>query len=683
MKKKGFGKSQPSIKEAKKFILAFQKCLMDSNRDEEEILLFFKRNLKKLDESLLEALPLVFDNLISNQLLDDRRNIAETFVILGAFLGRFPLGDRALNLELSIVSFTTALKFFTHKLFPENWANIQNNLAESYRQRILENRAENLEFAIFCCQEALKIRTVEDFPDYWAGVQNNLGNAYFERIKGDIAENLEIAIACFQKSLKVYTFVAFPKDWAMSQTNLGVAYSVRIRGDRAENIESAIVCFHEALKVGSLGILSHDWAITQNNLANAYLERIRGDRAENIESAIACCHEVLKVWTIGDFPQDWAGVQNNLGNAYAHRIRGERAENLEIAIACYREVLKIWTIGDFSQNWARVQNNLGNAYTNRIRGERAENLETAIFYYQASLKVRTFDAFPQDWVSTQNNLGTAYLERVWGERAENLDAAIAYYQQALKVRTVEDLPQDWAITQGNLAEALMERALLINNPIELDNSISLFRQALTVAVPGSSYFIGSQYCLGNALSHRYETSKNPDDLQQALNAYQIALDALSPEHYDRHKYWQALPATQAILGSRLVKDGQWQTGLQLLLNSLNQLKTSSDRLVYANALYQTGYAYEVLTDWENARLYYRDALRLYDHLQNLPGIAKSSEGLGNVLVSQGYLEKGTTELAKAHNIYQKIGKIESAQNVNNIYQAAQQVIDQLTSEALV
>jgi tetratricopeptide (TPR) repeat protein len=283
---------------------------------------------------------------------------------------------------------------------------------------------------------------------------------------------------------------------------------------------------------------------------------------------------------------------------------------------------------------------------------------------------------------TQMNLGIAYSDRIRGEQADNLETAIACFQEVLKVYTFNAFPQSWAMTQGNLARALTQRSSLSDNAQDLDQAIELYRQVLTVSAPGSSYFINQQYRLGNALARRYETSKNPDDLQQSLAAYQIALNHLSPEHYDRQQFWQAIPVTQAILGSRLVRDGNWQEGLKLLINSLNQLKTGDNSLVYANALYQTGYAYELLSDQENARLYYRDALRLYEHLNDLPGIVKSRESLGNVFVSQGHLEKGMSELAQAREIYQQLGKTEAAEKVDNTYQSVQQVLEQVKSEVL-
>jgi tetratricopeptide (TPR) repeat protein len=238
------------------------------------------------------------------------------------------------------------------------------------------------------------------------------------------------------------------------------------------------------------------------------------------------------------------------------------------------------------------------------------------------------------------------------------------------VFTRDALPYQWAGNQGHLAEAVIKRASLTENFSDLDTAVTLLQAALEVAAPGSPDFIDSQYRLGNALSRRYDHSQNPADLQQALAAYKIALDAINPDHYDRKQIWQALPTTQSILGSRLVRDGKWQEGLQLLLNSVRQLSTGDDPLAHANALFQTGRAHETLSDWDNARLYYRDALRLYDHLSHPIGSARSRAGLGSVLVSQGYLEKGMAELAKARETYQQLQQADKVAELDQLYQIA-------------
>ena len=585
-KAKGFGQSPTPTRKFKDFLLAFGDFCRKNSKDETKLQQFLKANINKLDDLLLDALPLVFTSLIADKSIDEREKIASLFENFAVTIYNFPLGDRATNLELSIT-------------------------------------AHNL---------SLKIYTCENSPEHWAQILNNLALAYSDRILGDRSENLEKAIELYGQALEIYTRKNFPVDLARILNNLAIAYSDRIRGDRAENLEKAIELYGQALEVRTRKNFPVDWAMTLNNLASAYINRILGDRAENLEKAIELYGQALEIKTRKNFPVDWAGTLNNLASAYSNRILGDRAENLEKAIELYEQALEVYT---------------------------REN-------------------FPENWAISQQNLASAYRERVLGERKDNLEQAIHLYNQAAQIFTRAALPVRWAGNQGDLAEALMQR----DNPGDLDTAIALLQEALEVSPAGCQDFIDSQYRLGIALSQRYDRDKNFDDLRQALVAYKTALDLISPEHYDRKDIWKALPTTQTILGSRLVRDGEWQQGLQLLLNSVNQLSTSDDRLAHANALYHTGRAYEVLSDREKARLYYRDALRWYEYLQDLPGIAKSRTGLGNVFVSQGYLEKGMKELDRAKAIYRQLPQTDPdrVEEIDIIYQASRRAIERQTSE---
>ena len=588
-KAKGFGQSPTPTRKFKDFLLAFGDFCRKNSKDETKLQQFLKANINKLDDLLLDALPLVFTSLIADKSIDEREKIASLFENFAVTIYKFPLGDRATNLELSIT-----------------------------------------------------------------------------------AHNL---------SLKIYTRENFPEDWAGTLNNLALAYSDRIRGDRADNLEKAIELYGQALEIKTRKNFLEDWAITLNNLALAYSNRIRGDRAENLEKAIELYGQALEIYTCENFPEDWAMTLNNLANAYSVRILGDRSENLEKAIELYEQALEVRTRKNFPENWAMTLNNLANAYSVQILGDRSENLEKAIELYGQALEVYTRENFPVDWAISQHNLASAYRERVLGERKDNLEQAIHLHNQAAQIFTRAAFPVQWAGNQGHLAEALMQR----DNPGDLDTAIALLQEALEVSPAGCQDFIDSQYRLGIALSQRYDRDKNPDDLQRALVAYKTALDPISPEHYDRKDIWKALPTTQTILGSRLVRDGEWQQGLQLLLNSVNQLSTSDDRLAHANALYHTGRAYEVLSDREKARLYYRDALRWYEYLQDLPGIAKSRTGLGNVFVSQGYLEKGMKELDRAKAIYRQLPQTDPdrVEEIDIIYQASRRAIERQTSEVYI
>ncbi|WP_458789324.1 tetratricopeptide repeat protein [Adonisia turfae] len=473
--------------------------------------------------------------------------------------------------------------------------------------------------------------------------------------------------------------------WARQQYDLGVECHNRRTGERAENLEQALIAFENALAVFTHNRFSRDWANTQEWLGTIYSARIQGKRSENLEQAIDYYQNALQIYTRTTFPEYWARTQMNLGVTYQNRIRGEHSENLEQAIDCYKNALQILTRNEFPEYWARTQMNLGVAYQNRTQGERSENLEQAIDCYQNTLQVHTRSAFPEYWARTQQNLANVYRDSHHGEDLEILNLALGTYQKVAEVFTRKSYPYDWVNNQSDWAEALLKLASFTTNPTQvvtnLTTSITLLTEALEVAPSSSPEYIDSLYRLGNALFRRYAISQNSNDLDRALKAYKNALDAIDPEHYDRNKIWQALPTTQSVLGSRLVRDGQWQDGLQLLLNSVSQLRNSDNRLAHASALYETAYAYETMSDWDNARLYYRDALRLYDHLEEQSGKAKSLTGLGTTLGAQGYLEKSMATFQQARDLYEQLQQPEKVTEVDNLYDIAKRTLNNEDIEA--
>jgi tetratricopeptide (TPR) repeat protein len=66
------------------------------------------------------------------------------------------------------------------------------------------NRRENLERAIGCYKEALKVWSQKDFPEDWAKAQNNLGNAYSYLYGKDRQANLNRAIECYEDARTIF-----------------------------------------------------------------------------------------------------------------------------------------------------------------------------------------------------------------------------------------------------------------------------------------------------------------------------------------------------------------------------------------------------------------------------------------------------------------------------------------------
>jgi Pentapeptide repeats (8 copies) len=73
---------------------------------------------------------------------------------------------------------------------------------------------------IDCFFHALKIYTRRKFPEQWAMLQHNLGLAYYHRIKGERWENLIKSITCFYQSLQFFTKDKFPQKWQINQDDL-------------------------------------------------------------------------------------------------------------------------------------------------------------------------------------------------------------------------------------------------------------------------------------------------------------------------------------------------------------------------------------------------------------------------------------------------------------------------------
>ncbi|NEO54949.1 MAG: CHAT domain-containing protein [Okeania sp. SIO3B5] len=485
-----------------------------SNGDPKVIYPLLQANLEKLDDNLADILRNLATAKLSEVETETAELIADAIWKFTNCLNKFPLGNKAHNMEIAIASYETVLKVFTRESNCKHWASTQNNLAIAYGDRIRGDKAQNIENAIAAYHLALSVYTKKDFPINWAAIQNNIATVYRDRIRGDKAENIESAIAVYHLALEVSTKQDFPMDWASTQNNLANAYGNRIRGDKAENLEKAIAAFHLALEVLTKQDFPMDWARTQNNLAIAYGNRIRGDNAENLEKAIAAYHLALEVRTKQDFPMDWASTQNNLAIAYGNRIRGDKAENLEKAIAVYHLALEVRTKQDFPMDWAMTQNNIATVYRDRIRGDKAENLEKAIAAFHLALEVRTLEGNPIDYLQTTNNLGNLHFKE------GNWRPAIAAYEQAI---TAVELSRSWSTDDDRRQEILEDAIVVYDNIVQACVSTNQIEKALEYVERSRSRRLvdlmasNDLYSQGEIPAEVQEWLEKHDAIQQQIN----------------------------------------------------------------------------------------------------------------------------------------------------------------------
>lgn len=325
-----------------------------------EIYASIRNNQDKLDRNTNKILEYWANKTISTVEPNQAKAIANDLVNFGNLISAYPAGDKSNNIELAIVAYQAALKVYPITAFPHDWALIQSNLANTYRDRILGSRQENIEEAIVSYQLALEVITKEKHGYIWGNIQRNLGIAHTCRMQGDRAKNIEVAIACYNRALLVHTLEKYPTDWAASHNNLGDVYPSRILGDKAENIEVAIDHLEQALTVYTLADNPHRWAMLQNNLGNAFQSRIEGDKKNNIERSISHYQNALSIHTLDKFPYNWAMLNNNLGGAYRYRIKGDWCENKNSAIAFLNKALLVYTKDRFPRQWAEIQHNIRN-----------------------------------------------------------------------------------------------------------------------------------------------------------------------------------------------------------------------------------------------------------------------------------------------------------------------------------
>ncbi len=567
--------SVPRSESQRHFLLRVLQATHESQGNPQVVYPLLQGNLNLLDDNFAQVLRNYAAATFSTIKLDTAHATAVAILSFSNMIGQFPLGKRAINLEIAIAGYEAIILFFTNGTFPFELALTQMNLGNIYIGRIRGEKAENLELAIQAYQQALLAFTREAFPTNWAETQTNLGSAYSNRSVGKKADNFEQAIRCHQQALSVLTREAFPIGWARTQNNLGLAYRERIKGDKAENLEQAINYHQQALSVLTREAFPADWAGIQMNLASAYRERIKGEKAENLERSIQAYQQVLLVLTREAFPTDWAETQMNLGSAYSNRIKGEKAENTELAIQAYQQALLVFTREAFPTNWAEIQSDLGQLRDALNRNTKVDlqnlNKEEIKLYFQFLMQLletteksngnaqvvypllaknldkldgvlreilrqwginKLRDVQPDEakyLAAVIFEFSNLIAEFPLGSKANNIEATITGYELALTICSQQSLPQFWAGIQNNLGNAYVQR-IQGGRADNIENAIAAFTAALTVITRETQPqdWAMTQNSLAAAYVNRIQGDR-ADNIENAIVALTDALTVVTRE----------------------------------------------------------------------------------------------------------------------------------------------------------
>ncbi|NJR67844.1 MAG: hypothetical protein HC771_03625 [Synechococcales cyanobacterium CRU_2_2] len=132
---------------ARQFWLETLQLIVEKQFDPQQIYPVWAQQQAQFNPELLAVLPTVAAQVLVGD-AEQRTFAASVFGEFGNLIQQFPLGNRMLNLEMSIAAYEQALTVMTQTAMPIEWAHTTMNLATAYSNRIKGDRAENIEQAI-------------------------------------------------------------------------------------------------------------------------------------------------------------------------------------------------------------------------------------------------------------------------------------------------------------------------------------------------------------------------------------------------------------------------------------------------------------------------------------------------------------------------------------------------------
>ena len=113
------------------FLLEVLSLTERSNGNQEEIYSFLERNYDKLNIDFLYTLKVYAEKYLKSEKLD-KSHLAGVIFNFSGLIQKFPLGDRAMNLEIALTGYEIALEVYTTEDFSKHRANTLANLAVVY-----------------------------------------------------------------------------------------------------------------------------------------------------------------------------------------------------------------------------------------------------------------------------------------------------------------------------------------------------------------------------------------------------------------------------------------------------------------------------------------------------------------------------------------------------------------------
>jgi len=207
---------------------------------------------------------------------------------------------------------------------------------------------------------------------------------------------------------------------------------------------------------------------------------------------------------------------------------------------------------------------------------------------------------------------------------------------------------------------------------DLDKVISALDKSQSEDTLKVSSYVVTNEVLGTGLDYRYGLNHDFTDLDQAAAAYHRAAEATKQES-DKVRYYEKSADSLYQLGVALSQDGQWYNGFAAFEASHATYREAHSRLGRADALQQMGRTHYLMSNFDKAGIYFRDALRIYKAEASLPGQAACHAGLGRLMLRLNFIDDAMAELHQACQLYTQLNDTARLTEIQQVYDLAQKV----------
>ena len=457
------------------------------------------------------------------------------------------------------------------------------------------------------------------------------------------------AIAALERSLAIAQKLRDRRQVAIVLNSLGSVLQ------RTGRWDEAIAALERSLAIAQKLRDRRQVAIVLNSLGSVLQRTGRLDEAvATLERGLAITQE------LGD-QQQAAIVLNNLSTAL------ERAGRLDEAVATLERSLVIaQELGDQRQA-AIVLNSLGTVLHTMGQTDRA------IVALEQAQPILSKEVFPREWLGLTAELSILYAEVGDWNRAkelatsvlqlfrgatadeEMLEALVPWYQRlgALAIQSQDpefatrifaEAAHRFEIQGTKVPDPISSKLAELREQIGDDRFAIIWAEVQGILTP----------MLAQILQDAAELMKQ-EQSSEAAARFTSALELLpdddkSPE-VRRHQ-----AVILSMRGICLRRQEQWEEALKDQERALQLFERVQDFSGEARSLLEMGHLFELMNNYEDARLHYMDAYRLYRRADDRRGMAAVSEHLGRLEFRVRMLPQAVEDLEEARDLWEQLGE---------------------------